>query len=194
MKEHLKTYIQGIVPEFVDQEINLFLKYFKLKKVKKKEFILKQGECVKYETFICEGCLHVFHADCNGNEHTLYFGIKDWWLADIDSFINERPSQFNIQAIQDSSVLIINKEDKDKAFREIPKVEKLFRIMCQKSLIVYQQRIIQYNSMSAEDRYIFFIKKYKDIAQLISNKAIASYLGVTPEYISRLRKKAVNIG
>lgn len=188
MKKTLEKYIRNLVPEFTNAELEEFVNLFELKTINKKEFLLKQNKYADHEIFVCSGCFHIFTIDENGDDSTLYFAIKNWWLADIDSFINRTPSTFNIQALENSEVLIINRANKTKAFAEIPKTEKLFRIMCQNLLVVYQKRIIQQNSISAEERYRYFIKRYNEIAAIIPDKLIASYIGVSPEYISRIRK------
>lgn len=185
----LKTYIQQCVPDFSENAMNKFLNLFEMKTIQKKEYLLKQGNYARYEGFVSKGCFRIFNLDTNGNEHTLYFAIQNWWIGDTDSFINNLPAQLNIQAVKDSEVLLITKENKEKAFSEIPEVEKLFRIVLQRALVVQHQRILRYNSISAEERYYYFIKKYNDIVSLISNRQIASYLGVTPEFISRIKKK-----
>lgn len=185
----LKTYIQQYVPDFSEESMNRFLNLFETKTIKKKEYLLKQGKYARYEGFVSSGCFRIFNLDTNGNEHTLYFAIQNWWIGDTDSFINNIPSQLNIQAVKDSEVLLITKENKEKAFAEIPQVEKLFRIVFQRALIAQHQRILRYNSITAEKRYFYFIKKYDDIVPLISNRQLASYLGVTPEFISRIKKK-----
>lgn len=187
--EKLKNYIQECVPHFPEEELNEFINLFEHKKSKKKDYLLQQGQHARYEGFVTNGCFRVFNLDANGNEHTLYFAVQNWWVGDIDSFTNNTPSQLNIQAIKDSEILLINKENKAKAFAEIPSVEKFSRIMLQRALIAQHQRILRYNSISAEERYFYFMNKYQEIVPQITNRQIASYLGVTPEFISRIKKK-----
>lgn len=187
--ELFKTYIRRCTPDFRKEELNDFVNLFEHKKFNKKEYLLQQGQYARYEGFVVNGCFRVFNLDTNGNEHTLYFAIRNWWVGDIDSFTNNTPSQLNIQAVKNSEVLLISKENKAKAFAEIPSVEKFSRMMLQKALIAQHQRILRYNSISAEERYFYFIEKYKEIVPQITNRQIASYLGVTPEFISRIKKK-----
>lgn len=187
--ELLKTYIQQGNTHFTEVELNRFVDLFEYKKIGKKEYLLKQGQYARYEGFVINGCFRIFNLDMNGNEHTLYFAVQNWWVGDIDSFINNIPAQLNIQAIKNSEILLISKKNKAKAFAEIPKVEKLFRIVLQRALIAQHQRILRYNSTSAKERYFYFMNKYKEIVPHITNRQIASYLGVTPEFISRIKKK-----
>ena len=187
--ESLELYIKNIIPDSKEVDLKRFVELFETRELKKNDFLWEQGQYSRYEGFVLEGCFRLFHFDRQGNDHTLYFAIKNWWVTDIDSFMNKKPSLYGIQALMDSKVLLVNRENKEKAFKEIPFTEKLFRLMAQKSLIVHQQRILRYNSISAEERYFHFLDEYSNISQLVSNKQIASYLGVTPEFISRIKKK-----
>lgn len=187
--ELFKTYIQKCVSHFSEKELNYFINLFENKRFNKKEYLLQQGKYARYEGFVTKGCFRIFNLDTNGDEYTLYFAIENWWVGDIESFTNHIPSQLNIQAIQDSEILLISRENKVKAFAEIPNVEKLFRIILQRALIAQHQRILRYNKISAEERYFYFIEKYNEIVPHITNRQIASYLGVTPEFISRIKKK-----
>lgn len=145
---NLKNYIQQYISDFPEQELNRFLNLFEQKKISKKDYVLQQGQYARYEGFVTNGCFRVFNLDANGNEHTLYFAIQNWWIGDIESFIDNTLSQLNIQAIKNSEVLLINKENKEKAFAEIPNVEKFSRIMLQRALIAQHQRILRYNRRS----------------------------------------------
>ena len=119
----------------------------------------------------------------------MYFAIEDWWVADVDSFTNSKPSQLNIQALENSEVLLISKQNKEKLYQEIPEIEKLFRIMSQKNLVALQRRMIDNLSKTAEQRYLDFLAKYPKITQRLTNIQIAAYLGVSPEFVSKIRRK-----
>ena len=119
----------------------------------------------------------------------MYFAIEDWWVADVDSFTNSKPSQLNIQALENSEVLLISKQNKEKLYQEIPEIEKLFRIMSQKNLVALQRRMIDNLSKTADQRYLDFLAKYPKITQRLSNIQIAAYLGVSPEFVSKIRRK-----
>ena len=170
-----------------NNELDIFCSNFKPKLIKKKEVLLTQGSIFKYEGFVIDGCFRIFTIDKNGNEITLYFAAKDWWLMDIDSFMNQSPSDLNIQALEDSKVLLINRTDKLALYKSIPAVEKLFRVMSQKALVAWQRRLIRNNSQTAKERYIYFINKYPNIVKKLSDRQIASYLGITHEFLSKIK-------
>ena len=184
LQKHIKKHTQ-----ISDENLEKFSNAFTLQKVVKKEFLLKEGEICQFEGFVTGGCFKVFHSDQDGTEHTLYFAIEDWWVADVDSFTNSKPSQLNIQALENSEVLLISKQNKEKLYQEIPEIEKLFRIMSQKNLVALQRRMIDNLSKTAEQRYLDFLAKYPKITQRLSNIQIAAYLGVSPEFVSKIRRK-----
>ncbi|OBQ55917.1 Crp/Fnr family transcriptional regulator [Tamlana sp. s12] len=170
-------------------ELEQLCSYFKPKVIQKKEFLLTQGSVCKFEGFVLEGCFRVFVLDNKGNENTLYFAVKDWWLMDIDSFMNQKPSDLNIQALEDSKVLLIDRKDKLALYDSVPAVEKLFRIMSQKALVAWQRRLIRNHSLTAEERYYHFIQTYPEIASKLTDRQISSYLGITHEFLSKIKKK-----
>jgi CRP-like cAMP-binding protein len=174
---------------FTNEEADLFLSFFKVKTLKKKEFLLKEGEICKFEGFITKGLFKVFHFDEKGFEQILNFPVEDWWITDIDSFTNEIPSQYFIQALEYSEIVFINKEDKEKLYEELPKVEKLFRIMSQKRLISLQRRISENLKKNSEQRYFDFLKKYPQLSHRLTNLQIASYIGTSHELVSKIRRK-----
>ena len=184
LQKHIKKHTQ-----ISDENLEKFSNAFTLQKVAKKEFLLKEGEICQFEGFVTGGCFKVFHSDQDGTEHTLYFAIEDWWVADVDSFTNSKPSQLNIQALENSEVLLISKQNKEKLYQEIPEIEKLFRIMSQKNLVAVQRRVIDNLSKTADQRYLDFLAKYPKITQRLTNIQIAAYLGVSPEFVSKIRRK-----
>src|SRR5664279_5719650 len=130
MTELLKQNINKHI-SLSENEIEAFCKLFKSKVIKKKHFLLRESEVCKFEGFVTNGLFRVYHIDTNGFEQILYFAIENWWITDIDSFTNERPSQLYIEALEDSEVLLITKKDKEFAYENLPKDEKLFRVMTQ---------------------------------------------------------------
>jgi CRP-like cAMP-binding protein len=170
-------------------EMQGFCNLFKNKTVKKKSFLLREGEVCKFEGFVIKGIFRVYHIDKSGAEQILYFAIEDWWITDIDSFTNEKPSQLFIEALEDSEVLLISKEDKEFAYANFPNIEKLFRVMTQKTHVALQRRMIDNLSKTADQRYIDFIDKYPQLHQRLSNLQIAAYLGISHEFLSKIRSK-----
>lgn len=175
-----------------ETEYKIFRQFFKLETIAKKDFFLKQGDICKQEAFVIDGCFRIFTLDKAGNEHVLYFAIQNWWLSDIDSFINQSPSYLSIQALETSEILTIGKANKEKAYTQIPKIEKLFRIMSQKFLAATQRRIIQNHSLTADQRYLHFLDNYPQISEKLTNIQIASYLGISHEFLSKIRRKITN--
>lgn len=170
-------------------DIVQFCNLFTSRSIKKKDFLLREGEVCKFEAFITKGLFKVYHIDPKGTEQVLYFGMEDWWITDIDSFTNQIPSRLFIEAIEDSEVLLISKEDKDFAYENYPIVEKLFRIMTQKTHTALQRRMIDNLSKTADQRYVDFIQKYPSLNQRLTNLQIAAYLGISHEFVSKIRKK-----
>lgn len=171
------------------KELESFCNLFNQKKIQKKHFLLREGEICRFEGFVTKGLFRVFHIDQNGFEQVLYFAQEKWWITDIDSFMNETPSQLYIQALEDSEVLLISKKDKEFAYNNIPKIEKLFRVMTQKTHIALQRRMIDNLSKTADQRYIDFIEKYPNLFQRLTNVQIAAYLGISHEFLSKIRRK-----
>ncbi|SEO20998.1 cAMP-binding domain of CRP or a regulatory subunit of cAMP-dependent protein kinases [Flavobacterium sp. CF108] len=172
-----------------ENEIEDFYNLFEQTLIPKKNFLLREGEICKFEGFVTKGLFRVYHIDKNGFEQILYFAIENWWITDIDSFTTETPSQLFIEALEDSEVLVISKKDKEFAYANLPKIEKLFRVMTQKTHVALQRRMIDNLSKTAESRYIEFIEKYPQLIQRLSNIQIAAYLGITNVFLSNIRKK-----
>ncbi|MCF8714493.1 Crp/Fnr family transcriptional regulator [Joostella atrarenae] len=187
LKKHIAKHIT-----LSKEELAIYCASFYPKTLSKKEYLLKQGAICKFEGYVTKGCLRVFTLDKNGKEHVLYFAVEDWWVTDIDSFTNGTPSYLSIQALEDSEVLLIDKEGKELLYETLPSIEKLFRVMSQKAMVVLQQRTISNNSKTAEERYLDFIEKYPHIVQRLTNLQLASYLGITHEFLSKIRSKIIS--
>ncbi|MCB0585093.1 MAG: Crp/Fnr family transcriptional regulator [Phaeodactylibacter sp.] len=174
----------------LDEEEKAFIrKKFFEKQVKRRQFILQEGDVCRLNTFVVAGCFRMYMVDEKGKEHNLQFAIENWWIGDIDSFHKEKPSKLNIEAMENSIVLQIRKEDQLRLFVEHPKFNRIFRVFTENALISFQNRVLQNISSTAEERYLDFMDRYPNIFNRISNVQIASYLGVTPEFLSTIRKK-----
>ncbi len=172
-----------------EQEKEIFVAYLQSKSIKRKQFLLKEGEVCKYSAFVTAGCLRGYTSDKNGNEHILEFAPPDWWIADVYSLITQKPCTLNIEALEDTEMILLSKANQEKLYIEIPKFERFFRILIEKSLVANQQRIIDNLSLTAEERYNIFCKRYPTLIDYLPQKQIASYIGVTPEFFSRMRSR-----
>ena len=152
---------------------------------------MQPGSITQYEYFVNKGCLKVYSLDRNGVEHVSMFAIEDFWTGDMSSFMLQQPSTYFIKALEDSEFLMIPKENFDRLFSEIPKFERFYRILYQRSLVSYIQRTNQGISLTAEERYEIFLDKYPQIANRITQKDLAAYLGITPEFLSMIRSRIV---
>jgi CRP-like cAMP-binding protein len=175
-----------------NQEKSYFLSLLKEKKVVKKELILQQQQACKEINFVQTGILRAFHMDTTGKESTIMFAVSDWWITDMYCFINQKPAMLNIEALEDSSVLQLQKDHLDDLYHKIPKFERFFRIMMQNAYIREQLRTIENLSLPAEERYYNFLQKYPEAVKRIRQKQIASYLGITPEFLSLIKSKQKN--
>ncbi|SHM98330.1 cAMP-binding domain of CRP or a regulatory subunit of cAMP-dependent protein kinases [Mucilaginibacter sp. OK098] len=184
LRENIEQHVH-----LTEAELSGFTTLFELKNVSKKQMLLKAGEVCRFEGFVTKGMFRVYHIDKNAAEQILYFAIENWWITDIDSFTNERPSQLFIEAIEDSEVLLISKKDKEFAYANLPKIEKLFRVMTQKTHVALQRRMIDNLGKTADQRYAEFIEKYPQLFRRLSNLQIAAYLGISHEFLSKIRNK-----
>jgi CRP-like cAMP-binding protein len=172
-----------------EKETESFCDLFEQKLIKKKSFLLREGEVCRFEGFVTKGIFRIYHIDKTGAEQILYFAIENWWITDIDSFTTEKPSQLFIEALEDSEVLLISKKDKEFAYENLPKIEKLFRVMTQKTHVALQRRMIDNLGKTADQRYLDFTEKYPQLHQRLSNLQIAAYLGISHEFLSKIRNK-----
>ncbi|MBX2828235.1 MAG: Crp/Fnr family transcriptional regulator [Flavobacteriaceae bacterium] len=180
------------ISRFIDlnpEEENFYTSLLVKRIIGKKDFLMRPGEIIKNEYFIVKGCLKVYTIDSKGVEHISMFAISDWWTGDLSSFLTEQPTKYYIQALEETEILQLSKENSEVLFEKIPKFERFYRILYQRSLISYINRSDQNISVSAEDRYLYFTQKYPSLLNRVSQKDIASYIGVTPEFLSLLRKK-----
>lgn len=157
--------------------------------IKRRQFILQEGDVCKSNSFVVEGCFRMYLVDENGKEHNLQFAVENWWIGDLASFYSEKPSRFYIEAIENSIILQIKREDQLNLFVNYPKFNRIFRVLAENALVNFQTRVLHNISSTAEERYIDFIKRYPQFFNRISNVQIASYLGVTPEFLSAIRRK-----
>jgi CRP-like cAMP-binding protein len=174
-------------------EIEYFKALFRERSFKKKELILRAGDVCQYETYVIKGCLRIYYNDDKGVEHVVKFAVDDWWALDLQSFELQTPAFYTIQALEDTATIQISKADHDRLYEAIPKFEKFGRLRYQNSYVLLQNRMTQHLFSTAEERYEHFKLKYPGLEQRISQKHIASYLGITPEFLSMMRHKRMSV-
>ncbi|MFY8036614.1 MAG: Crp/Fnr family transcriptional regulator [Cyclobacteriaceae bacterium] len=158
-------------------------------RVAKKEVLLAAGKVATDIHFVSGGVLRAYFTDLEGDQNIVMFAVNDWWITDMFSFSTGNPAQLTIDALEDSVVFSLSKANLELLFLKMPSFERFFRILMQNAYVREQSRIIQNLSMPAEERYRQFLKKYPQFAERITQKQIASYLGITPEFLSSIRKK-----
>ncbi|MEQ8626810.1 Crp/Fnr family transcriptional regulator [Ekhidna sp.] len=188
MHETLIKNIKELVP-LSQEEVELVSDAFKPRHLKKKEHLLQKGDPSNHMRFVSDGCMKVYSVDEDGQEHVLQFGISGWWINDLYAFLTETPATFFIQAITESTMFQIHRDRLNQLYDEVPMMDRFFRIKTQNGYVALQERTIRSMSETAEQRYSQFINRYRDMEQQIPQYMIASYLGVTPEHLSAIRKK-----
>ncbi|MGL2963019.1 Crp/Fnr family transcriptional regulator [Flavobacterium sp. RSB2_4_14] len=167
----------------------LFLSKIETKNHKAKTIILNAGEVCKYSYFVNSGLLRSFTINDNIVEHVLSFACEGWWIGDMYSLLSQKPGNLFIEVLEDAEVVLLSKENQEQLYQEIPKLERFFRILTENSLVANQERLMDNLSLTAEERYEKFCKRYPTLIQKVSQKQIASYIGVTPEFFSKMKSK-----
>ncbi|MDO1450255.1 Crp/Fnr family transcriptional regulator [Rhodocytophaga aerolata] len=180
--------------KLTSEEIRFFLSLLKLKKLRRKQFLVVMGEVSRVESFVTKGCLRAFTIDEKYEEHILQFAIEDWWISDFRSFLTGQPANQYIEALEETTVLQFSYEDLQKLYEQVPKFERFFRIKLQNAYMSFEHRVTTAISKSAEERYLDFTKRYAYLEQRVPLYMIASYLGFTPEFLSKIRKDLSNGG
>jgi len=188
MTKPLIDYFNNLLP-LDDNEKIIVEKIFNERRVKRRQFILQEGDICRHNTYVLEGCFRMYLVDSTGKEHNLQFAIENWWIGDIGSFFTDQPSKLNIEAVENSIILQIKKDDQLKLFVDYPKFNRIFRVLAENAMVALQRRVLQNISSSAEERYLDFVERYPQLFNRISNVQIASYLGVSPEFLSKIRNK-----
>jgi CRP-like cAMP-binding protein len=188
MYEVFQKYLDGKII-LTDAESDRIKFFAILKKLRKRQYLLQEGDIWKYDAFIVKGCLRTYSVDEKGAEHIIGFSIENWWTGDRESLLLQQPSRFNIDAVEDSEVILFTHDNFQLLCREIPAFNDMVNAILQKSFIAAQNRIQSSLSFTAEEKYLNFINKYPGFAQRMPQNMIASYLGMTPETLSRIRKQ-----
>lgn len=171
------------------EEIDFFTSRLNHRKIRRKQYVLQDGDICRHYTFVNTGCLRLYTVDANGTEHILQFAPEDYWVADIGSFHRETPTSLYIDALEPTEILQISKADLNSTFETFPAFDRVFRIMIENAFVGLQKRVLQNISSTAEDRYLTFRENYPQLANRLPQTQIASYIGITPEFLSRIRKQ-----
>ena len=171
------------------EEEDFFTSLLQHSKLKRKEFLLHEGDICRHIIFVICGCLKVYSIDKKGFEHVVNFALSDWWTGDLASLITQKPATNNIVAVEDSEVFLLSRSNHEILYQQVPKFERFFRILTENSLVAYRQRTIDSISLTAEEQYKNFCKKYPTLLNRLPQKEIAAYLGVTPEFLSKMRSQ-----
>lgn len=174
---------------FTLEEVNFIQNSFEKVTLKKGEILLKSNETVFDQYYVYSGCLRTFFIDATGKEHTLQFAINDWWISDYTAFFTTTKSILNIEVIQDATLYKVSKKSLENLYAKIPELETFYRKKMERAFSSFQKRILASLALSAKERYVFFINTYPNIEQSVKNYHIASYLGITTESLSRIRKE-----
>ncbi len=188
MYELIRTNISRHI-SLTDEEFSFFTSILKHKKLKRKQYLLQAGDVCRFESFVNKGCLRTYSINDKGQENVLHFSIEDWWTGDLSSFFTGEESKYNVEALEDCELLQLDKASLEELYIRVPKFERFFRIIMQNAYIALQKRISGSMGDKAEDRYLDFIKKYPHLEQRLPQHQVASYLGITPEFLSRIRRQ-----
>jgi CRP-like cAMP-binding protein len=172
-----------------EEEFNYCKTLFLPKKLRKRQYLLQEGDICRYQAFVEKGILRSYTIDEKGNEHILQFGSEGWWIADLSSYLTNEPSFLNIDAIADAELLLISKPSWELAMQKIPLLEHYFRVIIQNHLVATQRRLLQSLAESAEEKYIRFTNTFPECVQRVPQHMIASYLGISRETVSRIRNQ-----
>jgi CRP-like cAMP-binding protein len=172
-------------------EADEFAKAFKLTKVKKRQFIIQPDFVPRYRSYVLQGSFRVYVVDDNGQDHTIQMSVEDWWVSDYNSYIFQKPATMFVVALEDSVILQLGYEKEQELKSANPKFETFFRVMAERTAAFFQRRIISSLTLTAEERYDDFLEKYPLLVNRMPQYAIASYLGMTTEFLSKIRNKKV---
>ncbi len=187
--DHFESYLP-----FKASEKQLLAERVTQRSLKRRQFILQEGFTCKHYSFVVEGCFRMFGVDAKGNEHNIQFATKNDWIADISSFHLEKPSKLFIEAIEPSVILQIEQQDLYFLYNNIAKLNVIFKVIIENKYVELQNRVLQNISSTALERYLAFQEQYPSLALQLPNTQVASYLGITPEFLSKIRRDIASEG
>ena len=185
--DYIKKYI-----DLTSEEEILLLSKINIRTYLKNQYIVQQCDVCKSVNFIITGCTKTFYMDAEGQEHIVMFSIEDWWTSDLGSFITQEPADFNVQCIENTQLIQFRYDNLEELYIEIPKFERLFRKIVERAFVASQKRIIRNFSLDAKERYKIFKTTYPKIDQRVPQYMIASYLGITKEFLSKIKSQLIH--
>ncbi|CAL2076818.1 Crp/Fnr family transcriptional regulator [Tenacibaculum sp. 190524A02b] len=187
--DYINTYVS-----LTANERNILRSKITFRSYLKNQYIVQQGDICRKVSFVLSGCTRVFFIDKKGQEQIISFGIKDWWVADIGSFVTQQAADYNVQCLENTEVIQFSYNTIEELYEEIPKMERFFRKIIERSLVASQKRIVRGFSLTAKERYIYFKENYPEIEKRVPQYMVASYLGITREFLSKIRKEIAKEG
>ncbi|MCB0648175.1 MAG: Crp/Fnr family transcriptional regulator [Saprospiraceae bacterium] len=186
--EPLIDYFNQIMP-LSPEEVDMVYSLFKPRLYRKRQYVHQEGDVCNQFNFVVSGCLRLYMVDDKGDVHILQFASENWWIIDLGSFHERTPSNLNIDALEDTTVLQISHENLLVLYTQAPKFNRIFRVLIENSFVSLQKRLLQNISAPAEEKYYSFLETYEHLVNRLPQTQIASFLGITPEFLSRLRNK-----
>jgi CRP-like cAMP-binding protein len=174
------------------EEETVLLSKISYRKYLKGQYVVQQGDVCKYSGFVISGCTRTFYVNTDGIEHIVMFSAENWWASEIGSFVSQTPSDYNVQCIEDTELLQLSYNDQEELFIEIPKLERFFRLVLEKAFVASQKRIVNSFSLTAKEQYLQFKTVYPEMEQRIPQYMVASYLGITKEFLSRIKSQLIS--
>lgn len=190
--EPLLDYFNRFIPLNAEEK-QLVIKLFKPRLYRKRQYVLQEGDICAQFNFVVRGCLRMYKIDEKGNTHIIQFTAENWWLMDIGSFHGRTPSELNIDALEDTMVFQISYENLIELYTKAPKFNLIFRVLIENSFVSLQKRLLQNISSTAEERYLSFMQSYSHLTNRLPQVQMAAFIGITPEFLSRLRNKQAKL-
>ncbi len=185
MKNNLRKHIEKIIP-LTDEEFEFIFSHFKIRKLKKHQYIIQEGDFVKNDFWVISGLLKAYYTDDRGKEHILQFAMEDWWITDYQAYFHKTKATINVDCIEPTELYYISLSDREKICKDLHKMANFFRIKSNNGYVALQERILTLLSTNSKERYNILLNKYPTLFQRVSKSLIASYLGVSRETLSRL--------
>ncbi len=189
--EPLIRYINRYI-DLTPEEVEIISTNINIRKYLKGQYVVQQGDVCKNESFVVKGCLKTFYIDKEGQEHIVMFAIENWWVGDLGSFITQSPAHYNVQCLENSELIQFSFEVLEQLYERVPKMERFFRIILQNAFVAAEKRVVANFSLTAKERYLSFKAQFPEIEQRVPQYMVASYLGITKEFLSKIRNQLLS--